>query len=149
MATFIARTILESGGTLPAAPRDHFSDDDGHPHEANINRLAEVGIVTGGTDGRYRPNDRVSRDQMATFLIRAHDHRAGRARPASTVDYFRDDDGNVHEPTINRAAAAGLTGGSATGAYRPSAPVARDQMASFLARLLDLLVVETSARPPT
>ncbi|HUF32672.1 MAG TPA: FG-GAP-like repeat-containing protein [Acidimicrobiales bacterium] len=148
MATFIARTILESGGTLPENPEDHFTDDDGHPHEHNINRLAEVGIVTGGNDGRYRPDDRVSRAQMATFLVRAHDHRAGRALPTSSIDYFADDDGDTHEASINKAAAAGLTGGTGDGRFRPAASAPRDQMASFLARLLDLLVVEAGASPP-
>jgi hypothetical protein len=148
MAAFVARTVLRSGGSLPEHPRDHFPDDGGHPHERSIDQLAEVGIVTGGGDGRFRPDDRVSRAQMATFLVRAHDHRAGRPRPPSPVNHFADDRGDAHEANIDRAAAAGLTGGSASGAYRPGAPVARDQMASFVARLLDLLVVEAGARPP-
>jgi hypothetical protein len=110
--------------------------------------VAAAGIVSGGTDGRYRPGDPVSRAQMATFLVRAHDHRAGRALAPRFVNYFLDDDGSPHEASVNRAAAHGLTGGSAGGSYRPAAAVARDQMASFLARLLDLLVVEAGARPP-
>lgn len=148
MASFIARTIERSGGSLPANPPDAFADDDGTTHEADIDRVAAAGVVVGGTDGRYRPGDPVSRAQMATFLVRAHDVRTGRALEVPPVDYFADDAGSPHEGSINRAAGAGLTGGAANGAYRPGAPVARDQMASFLARSLDLLVETAGARPP-
>ena len=148
MASFIARTVEESGGSLPQNPPDAFGDDDGTPHEADIDKVAAAGIVTGGTDGRYRPGDPVNRAQMATFLVRAHDHRTSRALTAPSVNYFLDDNGSPHESSIDKAAGAGLTGGSANGTYRPGAPVARDQMASFLARLLDLLVVDAGARPP-
>ena len=148
MATFIASVIERSGGGLPGNPPDAFDDDDGTPHEASINRVAAAGIVSGGTDGRYRPGDPVNRAQMATFLVKAHDHRTGSALAPLPVDYFLDDSGSPHEGNINRAATHGLTGGSANGAYRPVAPVARDQMASFLARLLDLLVAEGVTAPP-
>jgi hypothetical protein len=148
MASFVANTIERSGGRLPTDPPDAFRDDDGTTHEADINRVAAAGVVVGGGDGRYRPADPVSRAQMATFLAKAHDVRVGRPLAAAPVDYFDDDDGDTHETSINRAAAAGLTGGTANGAYRPAAPVARDQMASFLARLLDLLVDTAGARPP-
>lgn len=39
-----------------------------------------------------------------------------------------------------KAAAAGITGGAASGGYEPVEPFPRGQMASFLARSLDLLV---------
>ncbi len=148
MATFIARLVERSGGNLPNGAPDAFADDDGTPHEADIDRVAAVGIVSGGADGRYRPGDPVSRAQMATFLIRALDHRTGTARPTAGVDYFSDDAGSPHEANINRAAAAGLTGGGAGGRYAPAAAVRRDQMASFLARSLDVVVVEAGATLP-
>jgi hypothetical protein len=148
MATFIRQLVERSGGSLPANPPDAFSDDDGTTHEDSIDAVAAAGIVLGGTDGRYRPTEPVSRAQMATFLVKAHDHRTGRSISPRYIDYFPDDSGSPHEGNINLAAKAGLTGGGAGGLYRPGAPVARDQMASFLARLLDLLVVEAGARPP-
>ncbi|MEX2659950.1 MAG: FG-GAP-like repeat-containing protein [Acidimicrobiales bacterium] len=148
MASFIARLIEESGGSLPSNPPDAFSDDDGSLYEHDINRLADVGIVNGVSPGQYRPRDTVTRAQMATFLIRALNHRTGTARPFSRVNYFSDDNGHAHESNINKAAAAGLTGGGTGGRYLPNAPVRRDQMASFLARTLDVLVVEAGAQLP-
>ena len=138
MASFIARMIDSTTKPLPAATSDHFSDDNGNPHEANINRLADAGIVGGRADGTYGPTDPVTRAQMATFLVRAYEF-VGPALTASK-DYFPDDDGNVHETNINKAAEAGFAGGRADGTYGPDGVVTRDQMASFLARVLDLLV---------
>jgi hypothetical protein len=51
---------------------------------------------------------------------------------------FVDDDGSVHEPNIEAIAREGITLGCAADRYCPAAPVRRDEMASFLARALDL-----------
>jgi hypothetical protein len=51
---------------------------------------------------------------------------------------FLDDDGNVHEPNIEAIAMEGITRGCAADRYCPTAPVRRDEMASFLARALEL-----------
>lgn len=147
MATFIAKVIGQSGGELPAQPRDHFSDDNGNPHERAINQLAEAEIVGGVGGGRYAPGAPVNRAQMATFLVLAYQYRSD-AQLSESRDYFTDDNGNTHESNINKAAEAGFTGGVAGGGYAPSAEVSRGQMASFLARVLDLVVEQTDATPP-
>jgi hypothetical protein len=146
MASFIARMIDATVAGLPAATGDHFDDDNGNAHEANINRLAEAGIVGGRDDGTYGPNDPVTRAQMATFLVRAYEYVGPRL--TATSDWFPDDDGNAHEDNINKAADAGFTGGRSDGTYGPNEPVRRDQMASFLARVLDLLVEGGFATTP-
>ncbi len=54
-------------------------------------------------------------------------------------DYFNDDEGNAHEGNINRLAAAGITEGCTTATtFCPDDSVSRAQMASFLARALNL-----------
>ena len=151
MAAFVGRMITAAGGTLPEPRRDHFDDDDGSPHEGWINSLAEVSVVGGTAAGRYEPQAHVSRAQMAKLLTRAYEYRAtqhdrqtapqaGARRLPEGGDYFVDDDGLVLEPDINKAAAAGFTGGFGDGTYRPGEGVRRDHMASFLARVLDLIV---------
>jgi hypothetical protein len=146
MASFIARMIDATSKDLPAATSDHFPDDNSSSHEANINRLAEAGIVSGRADGTYGPNDPVTRAQMATFLVRAYEY----VGPAltSTRDWFPDDNGSTHEANTNKAAEAGFAAGRADGTYAPNNVVTRDQMASFLARVLDLLVEGGFASTP-
>ncbi|HYI67434.1 MAG TPA: S-layer homology domain-containing protein [Candidatus Limnocylindrales bacterium] len=125
MAAFLARAL-----ELPASSTDHFTDDDGSTHEADINRLATAGITTGCAPGRFCPNGLVTRAQMASFLARALE------LPASSTDHFTDDEGNTHEVDINRLATAGITAGCAPGRFCPSASVTREHMAAFLYRAL-------------
>ncbi|MBW3613501.1 MAG: PQQ-dependent sugar dehydrogenase [Chloroflexi bacterium] len=123
MASFLARALR-----LPAALRDHFSDDNGNKHEENINRIADAGITFGCGGGRYCPSGLVPRDQMASFLARALD------LPPATRDHFTDDTGNRHENNINRFAEAGITHGCSATTFCPKGLTVREQMAAFLHR---------------
>jgi hypothetical protein len=151
MATFIASLLDNTGGELPVTPDDRFVDDNGSVHEANINRLALAGIVGGKSNASYDPSSAVTRAQMAAFLVRAFNHLArqhGQQELEATTDYFGDDAGLVLESDINKAAASGFAGGFGDGTYRPSAAVRRDQMASFLGRVLALGVERDLASLP-
>jgi hypothetical protein len=150
MASFLARLIASAGITLDEGP-NAFQDDDAPEfaaHHSNINRLANVGIVTGRADGTYGPGLTVNRAQMATFLVRTFEFISGSPLPVTT-DWFPDDEGPgfaAHEPNINKAAEAGFTGGRADGTYNPGGDVQRDQMASFLARVADKIVEDGLAQ---
>lgn len=139
IATFLARTLSEAGLVLPASPPDAFDDDEGSVHELAINQMAALGVVKGKGEATYAPGDTVTRAQMASYLVRTFEHRTGRLLPAGS-DWFADDDANVHEPAIEKAARAGFTAGSGAGAFSPDASTGRGQVASFLTRVLDLMV---------
>jgi hypothetical protein len=56
--------------------RDHFRDDGGSVHEADINALAESGITKGcnpPTNDRFCPSRTLTRGEIAAFLHRALD----------------------------------------------------------------------------
>jgi uncharacterized delta-60 repeat protein len=148
MATFLRNLVVESGGTLPTPTKDHFTDDESSFYEDSINALAEAGIVAGRGGGSYAPNAPVERGAMATFLVKAYGYRADQALPAPNEDAFSDDNGTTHEGSTNKAAAAGFAAGVSGSSYAPQRSVQRDQMASFLARVLDLLVEDRLAQPP-
>ncbi|MEX2619051.1 MAG: S8 family serine peptidase [Egibacteraceae bacterium] len=147
MATFIARTVERANGTTLPVTRDRFPDDNGNHHETNINKLAEAGIVQGGRDGRYGPNEPVTRAQMATFVVRAYEHIVAAPLPADPTD-FTDVAGNTHEQAILKAFAAGLVRGQSATSYGPRPAVRRDQMGSFLGNLLGALARDGHASPP-
>jgi hypothetical protein len=147
MASFIARTIVEGGGSLPAAPPNAFRDDDASVHHLAINQLAAQRIVFGRADGSYGADAPVTRAQMSSFLVRAYKHVTGVDLPLGGP-YFSDVDGLIQKDDVNRAAAVGLTGGQSGSRYAPQDTTARGQMATFLARLLDLLVEDGFTAPP-
>ena len=109
-----------------------FVDSYDSPFLEDILWMADQGITQGCAVDRFCPNDPVTRAQMATFLDRALSF------PATPTDFFTDDNGSVHHDAINRMAAEGVTLGCGTGLYCPADSITRAQMASFLARALDL-----------
>ncbi|HSK94555.1 MAG TPA: CAP domain-containing protein [Candidatus Angelobacter sp.] len=113
-----------TSGTFTDIGSSKFRDD--------ILWIANEGITTGCTETTYCPKGLVARDQMATFLRRAMS--LGGASKA----YFSDIWGNKHFESINSAREAGLTTGCGGSKYCPSGRVTRGQMASFLARALNL-----------
>jgi hypothetical protein len=147
MATFLARLVTASGTPLPVEPPDAFDDDDDSQHESAIDALAALGVVGGKGARRYDPHGVVTREQMASFLVRAHDATGAAPLPAGP-DAFDDDGGSTHEPAIDRAAAAGFAGGTGDRRYGPGGPVRREQMAAFLVRVLDKVVEDGAARAP-
>jgi hypothetical protein len=126
MASFIARA-----DGLPSAARDYFPDDAGMIFEPDINRVAQAAITKGCGGGLYCPAPGVTREEMATFLVRAL------GLPATNGDYFMDDEGSPHEDAINRLAAAGVTNGCGPSRYCPAVTVTREEMAAFLHRAFD------------
>ncbi len=81
---------------------------------------------------RFCPSDRVSRGEMAVFLSRAFN------LPASSTNFFDDDDGLFYEGAANRLRAAGLTVGCGSRSYCGESDIRRDEMAAMLARALSL-----------
>jgi hypothetical protein len=144
MASFIAQLIEKSGGQLPAGS-DAFGDDNNDIHQANINKLAAAGIVKGTEPGKFAPEVGVGRDQMATFLVNGYQYLSDNDLTAS-FDYFGDDGESVHQDNINKAAEAGFASGRG-GGYDPYSTVRRDQMASFVIRVLATFVEEGTTEP--
>ena len=128
MASFLVRAL-----DLAATEIDYFADDEDSAHEDAINRLAASGITNGCGADSFCPDRAISRQHMATFLVRALD------LPTAGTDYFVDDADSAHEGAINSLAAAGVTGGCGDDSYCPLDNVTRAQMATFLARALGLV----------
>ena len=148
MASLVAGLITKAGGALPAGAPDAFSDDNGTVHEASINALAALGVVDGVGGGRFAPEGTVGRGQVTKFLVRGYEAVSDRTLGAP-ADFFADDNGSTFEQDINRSAAAGFVVGQGSG-FNADGLTQRDQMASLLARALDLLVEEgtTPAKEP-
>lgn len=151
MATFLLRAIEHSGGSVPAAARDHFTDDASSPHQTSLNRLADAGIVRGDGSGTVRPFDVVTRIEVAALIVRAHDYRAqqdGVAPLPPAPDTFTDDDGWGLAGEVDKAAAVGIVAGTGASTFDPGGTVRRDHMAAFLTRTLDVHVTDGVADVP-
>ncbi len=134
MAAFLVRAL---GYTDDGGGGDLFVDDDGTTFELDIDKLAAAGVTKGcnpPVNDRFCPNDAVTREQMAAFLVRAlglTDNGGG--------NNFVDDDNSVFQDDIAKLAAAGITTGCnppVNDRFCPTQRVTRQQMAAFLNRAL-------------
>ncbi len=131
MAAFLSRA-LGLDGSGPG-----FSDTAGTTFETDIRRVAAAAITLGCNppgNTRYCPTQYVTRGEMAAFLSRA-------LGLSGSGPGFSDTAGTTFETDIRRIAARGITKGCnppANTRYCPGDYVTRGEMASFLARALDL-----------
>jgi hypothetical protein len=130
MATFLTRAL-----ELPTRGGSQFPDvNPDSVHAPNINAIYDAGITQGQTDGTFDPTGELDRQQMATFLARA----AG--LDGVDGDGFDDvSEDNVHGENIYAVRDSGITQGVSSSRFAPERTVARDQMASFLMRMVDFL----------
>jgi hypothetical protein len=133
MAAFLVRAL----GYSSAGSGNYFNDTNGHIFEAAIDKLRTAGVTQGcnSSGTRFCPDRRVTRGEMAAFLVRAFGYSAG-----GNTNYFVDDNGHVFESVINRLRAAGVTLGCnppSNNRFCPDNYVTRGQMAAFLKRAID------------
>lgn len=101
MAEFLRRAL-----DLPAVTGSSFHDDDESVFEGDIETLAQAGVTRGCNppdNDRFCPDDPVTREQMAAFLVR------GFELEADSRDLFFDDDASIFEDDIDRLGSAGVT----------------------------------------
>ncbi len=124
--------LLQFGGS--------FYDDDGNIFEANIESIADVGVTKGCNppfNDRFCPDDVVTRETMAAFLVRAL------GLTLNTHPGFVDvDPDSTFAEDIGRLATAGITRGCnppENDQFCPDDPVTRETMAAFMVRALGLV----------
>lgn len=128
--------LVQEGTVIPATNHadDPFNDIAESGYHDYIIEAAEMGIVTGYTDGSYKPNANVTRAQFITMLYRA----AGAPEVESTELEFADAD-DIADPYLNAVAWGvenGIINGYTDGSFKPNENVSRAQMATFLYRYL-------------
>ena len=125
--------VSPPGSSFPPAG---FGDTTGHRFAAAVRWLAAQGITAGCAPGSFCPDTPVTRAQMASFLARALELDPAQ-QPAGFTDV---DPQSAHATNIDALHASGITAGCTQQPlqYCPDSPVTRAQMASFLARALEL-----------
>ncbi len=150
MAVFIARSIATPTGEaglssyLPPSKPTFWDVPLTYWCYKHVEYLTDQQVVSGYSDGAYRPTAWVTRDQMAVYLARAVADPRGEAGLASydppEEPTFEDVPmGHWARNYIEYLFQAEIVAGYSDGLYRPSRRVTRAQMAVFLARAFGLL----------
>ncbi len=112
------------------APASRFADMAGHWAEADVNEMAERGIVSGVTETTFEPDRPITRAEFAALIARAL-HLTGNS-PAGFSDVAS---GAWYEQPVNAAASAGLLQGYG-GYFRPEDLITREEMAVVVVKAL-------------
>ena len=145
VASLLDRIISSRFDQVPAPPAGFVDVDPASVHAPAVDRLADLGLLQGDGQRRFRPRDPVTRAQFATMLMGTYDlvvtpPGEGPAAPSPPARvWFRDTAGSIHAPAVHRARDLGLVAGTGRLTFEPTAPIRRDGVASLLARALDAL----------
>lgn len=136
-------TILYRLEGSPAASANPFNDvARGSYYEKAVAWAAENGIVTGYSDGLFGPNDRITREQLASILYRYAQYKKLDVSVGEDTNILSYNDAtrisDYAFPAMQWACGAGLLKG-ANGDLLPKNTATRAQMATILYRLASLL----------
>ena len=96
-----------------------------------VNTLASLGVITGYSDGSFRPNDTITRAEFLTILMRMSSgalQSGSSFKDVSTMDWFY--------TAVAHAVEYGWVNGYADGTFRPNAPISRAEVAAIINRVL-------------
>lgn len=108
-----------------------------YPYYGEIAALANAGIINGFPDGSYRPNETLSRGQMAKIIANAFKLQGDAANLP-----FTDVVNSPYKEQIAALYANKVTTGTTATTFSPLAPVTRGQLASFVVRAEEAKVVK-------
>ncbi|EZH66324.1 hypothetical protein DH09_10345 [Bacillaceae bacterium JMAK1] len=114
-----------------------FTDVDAtNTHFNNIERAVDRGVVTGYSDGTYRPNVSVTRGQIATMITRAFDLDV----PENPESIYNDVSESHHFAGVVQAVSEEgiMVGRFDNTMFETGSVLSRQQMASILVRAFDL-----------
>ncbi|MFC3799820.1 Ig-like domain-containing protein [Cohnella sp. GCM10012308] len=137
-AEFIVRGLGLNGSSASAA---RFSDvGSGGTSAAYIGAAVKASIVQGGTDGKFRPNATITREEMATMMLRAMSYVGVMPTVTGTEINAYKDRTNVSswaKDAVVAAVKTGLIKGVTTTELKPKDNATRAQAAIIVKRFLE------------
>ena len=105
-------------------------------YEESIAAAVENGLVTGYSDGSFRPSGRISRTEIAAILGRVLDIELSELQVNDTLSAFSDTIAPWAENSVAAAVRAGIIEGFPDGSFSGTQSATRAQTAVMLMRLL-------------
>lgn len=92
--------------------------------------LSNMGIITGASDGKFHPNDNITRAELATIAARFDENIY------TGANKFNDINGHWAAEYINRAAERGWVNGTGNGAFQPNRTISRAEVMTLVNNVL-------------
>ncbi len=132
IAAIFILTIVFSVAQASTTYAASISDIEGHWAEATIQKMADQGVVTGFSDGSFKPDKGISRGEFAALLVKAFklDNKSGKI--------FNDTSNHWAKDYIATANAYGIVDGYSDTKYGPDDSITREQMAVMIVKTANL-----------
>ncbi|MCD8191428.1 MAG: leucine-rich repeat protein [Oscillospiraceae bacterium] len=102
IATEVYKYVTGSDITASAS----FTDT----NDEAVSKMASIGVVTGYGDGRFGPDDAITREQAAAILVRLSEYISGEAMEESAAG-FTDSISDWAQSSVNKVYGAGIMSG--------------------------------------
>ena len=115
-----------------------FADVEGEWYATAVNWAASVGVVNGYEDNTFRPNDAITREQLAAILMNYAAYKGEDVNARASLDAYSDAE-NVSTwatDTMQWAVAKGLLTGVTADTLQPQGAATRAQVAAISQRFL-------------
>lgn len=138
MATLITRitgaNMLEGSHRFTDVNSSHWAD-------AAISAAAQSGYVQGYTDGSFKPDQAITRAEMAALLQPLVTSNQMTAVPTT----FTDVNGHWAQQAVEQLSSAGIVTGYTDGTFRASQPITRAEAVTMLNKLIGLQAATDAA----
>ncbi|MWC27726.1 MBG domain-containing protein [Paenibacillus sp. MMS18-CY102] len=138
-AALLVRALGISGMEADAT----FSDISGKWYEQAVALAAQAGLVTGYEDGTFRPNAKVTREELALMITRAIAYSGVNAQAAQGAQGGKLVDADSISAwaadAVQQVLDLGIVKGDPNGSFRPQDTATRAEMTVMLRRLLEAL----------
>lgn len=134
VATIFFRLLTEESREAYYSEVNAFTDvSDGEWYNNAISTLVNADIITGYTDGSFRPDAYITRAELAAIASRFDDISGGETR-------LTDIDGHWAEELISSAYNKGWVDGYPDGSFRPDQNITRAEVMTLVNRVLERAV---------
>ena len=113
-----------------------FADVEGEWYATAVNWAASVGVVSGYEDNTFRPNDAITREQLAAILMNYSAYKGEDVSARADLSAYTDQPSAWAEETMSWAVAEGLISGVTNTELQPQGQATRAQVAAILQRFL-------------
>ena len=131
-----AAVVATIGGALPVIT--YAADYANHWAKSSITKWVEKEIIKGYEDGSFKPNDHVTRGELASIMVRMF----GLTDTVGAKTFKDVAENKWYAADIAKITSAGIMGGYEDGSFKPESQVTRQEAASILARAYKLTAQE-------
>ena len=113
-----------------------FADVSNEWYATAVNRAANVGVVNGYEDGTFKPNQPITREQLAAILMNYAAYKGEDVSARADLSSYTDQPSTWAQEAISWSVAEGLLTGVTADTLQPQGAATRAQVAAILQRFL-------------